>query len=459
MNKETQLVLAKAIQTGIDRYNASIGSNAGKEAAGASKLAKTFTGEAPAAGTDMGGGDGMAAVPVGKGVLPETGDSAGLGGGDNADAGFSKDEIDGDGPGLSCPGCGGPNIGQLGVLGKMAHFLCRDCGAMATHPIEENTEAKEDAGPNVSKAEWKPRLPGEERWMSVSTVQPGQRATPFSFVSYGRPDKDIQAAASKNKVAESRAQEVEKAELAKVTPPGKEKLVHKLKDEYGHDKKGKEKAYATAWAVHNKKVNKAEWIAQASSKMKKEELKSKEVPMTATVVAEKVKGAKDGTENTPAPIKTDDSGDITKGKKLDKGAMVEHIKAKAKAAGVDLAKVMGVKPPKTLQAVKPAPSPSFVKDEGGFAREKAVKEGKVAGTPVTPANISAGVIPRVKGGVQGQIAAQKKPLIPMVNSAGPVAKGEPSMAKPVTKSPASGPAAKAPAAKAAAAPKPKAPRL
>lgn len=44
-----------------------------------------------------------------------------------------------------------------------------------------------------------------------------------------------------------------KSELAKKTPPDiSEKTMHKLKDEYGHDKKGKEKAYATAWSIENK---------------------------------------------------------------------------------------------------------------------------------------------------------------------------------------------------------------
>lgn len=43
--------------------------------------------------------------------------------------------------------------------------------------------------------------------------------------------------------------------LSKKAPPDSEKLVHKLKDEYGHDEKGKEKAFATAWAIHNGTVN------------------------------------------------------------------------------------------------------------------------------------------------------------------------------------------------------------
>jgi hypothetical protein len=50
-----------------------------------------------------------------------------------------------------------------------------------------------------------------------------------------------------------------KEELDKVTPPDvSEKIVHKLKDEYGHDKEGKEKAFATAWKIHNEKTDKAE---------------------------------------------------------------------------------------------------------------------------------------------------------------------------------------------------------
>ena len=52
--------------------------------------------------------------------------------------------------------------------------------------------------------------------------------------------------------------------LSKKAPPGEEKLVHKLKDEYGHDKEGKEKAFATAWAVKNGTVDhkKSEYCCQ-----------------------------------------------------------------------------------------------------------------------------------------------------------------------------------------------------
>lgn len=45
--------------------------------------------------------------------------------------------------------------------------------------------------------------------------------------------------------------------LDKVTPPDvSEKTMYKLKDEYGHDKAGKAKAFATAWKIHDEKVKK-----------------------------------------------------------------------------------------------------------------------------------------------------------------------------------------------------------
>jgi hypothetical protein len=44
-------------------------------------------------------------------------------------------------------------------------------------------------------------------------------------------------------------------------PPGMEALVMKLKNEYGHDKEGKQKAFATAWSIYNKKHGKAEECA------------------------------------------------------------------------------------------------------------------------------------------------------------------------------------------------------
>lgn len=53
---------------------------------------------------------------------------------------------------------------------------------------------------------------------------------------------------------ENQAAEMVKEELDKVAPPDEERLVHKLKDQYGHDEEGKKKVYATAWAIHNKAI-------------------------------------------------------------------------------------------------------------------------------------------------------------------------------------------------------------
>jgi hypothetical protein len=54
--------------------------------------------------------------------------------------------------------------------------------------------------------------------------------------------------------------------LVKKTPPDiSEKTMHKLKDEYGHDEKGKEKAYATAWSIENK-MKKEEMAPKYSEK-------------------------------------------------------------------------------------------------------------------------------------------------------------------------------------------------
>ncbi len=59
------------------------------------------------------------------------------------------------------------------------------------------------------------------------------------------------------KLVELQKKEGEGSDLSKVTPPDvDEKLIHKLKDQYGHDKEGKAKAYATAWKISNQKGTK-----------------------------------------------------------------------------------------------------------------------------------------------------------------------------------------------------------
>jgi hypothetical protein len=417
--KDFNLQLAKAIKDGIAKSQAVIAKHNAKEQNGLAKLNKTLGQNDPAltgAGGELSAGSAMTGVPnlarneykpkigrgedkgiswrnlfllypsslaakknntraeyeaqkIEKGVLPEGG-GPGVPGGisdmnNNADAGFgasekkmSKGELDGDVG--SCSMCMGP-LHALGTLGNLLHVVCRNCGTMSSvsQPREENTEAKES-----------------------EAVDPT----------------------------------VSKAELAKVCPPGEKKLTDKLKDEYGHSGAGEGKAIATAWKIHDKKVEKGE--SCASTPMKKEEISNtgKEVPMTNTIAPEKVKGAKTGTETIPDAIKTDGSGDITKGK-VAKGALVEHVKNAAKKAGVPVKDVLGYKVPKTLQTVSPPHNPNFNKGalDGGVAREPAIKTGR----PVIPGKFP----PKIGGGVQTQVAAVKKPLIPMVNT-GVVAKAE-----------------------------------
>ena len=106
--------------------------------------------------------------------------------------------------------------------------------------------------------------------------------------------------------------------------------------------------------------NNSDGLKASEKKMAKEEISPiKEVPMTRLVMPEKVKGAKDGSEKIPKAIETDKSGKITKGKNLNKGAMVEYIKARAAKAGVPVKSVLGVNPPKPLPKVAPYHNPDF----------------------------------------------------------------------------------------------------
>lgn len=69
---------------------------------------------------------------------------------------------------------------------------------------------------------------------------------------------------------------IDKKELEKVTPPGiSEETMHKLKAQYGGDK---EKAYATAWKIHNDKAKKGEKSASEDSPDSKEETSGEHSP-------------------------------------------------------------------------------------------------------------------------------------------------------------------------------------
>ena len=387
--KDFNLQLAKAIKDGIAKSQAVIAKHNAKEQNGLAKLNKTLGQNDPAltgAGGELSAGSAMTGVPnlarneykpkigrgedkgisyrnlfllypsslaakknntraeyeaqkIEKGVLPEGG-GPGVPGGisdmnNNADAGFgasekkmSKGELDGDVG--SCSMCMGP-LHALGTLGNLLHVVCRNCGTMSSvsQPREENTEAKESEAvdPTVSKAElarseYKPKIGrGEDKGISYRNL----------FLRY----PSSEAAKKNNTRAEYEAQKIEKGESCASTP------------------------------------------------MKKEEISNtgKEVPMTNTIAPEKVKGAKTGTETIPDAIKTDGSGDITKGK-VAKGALVEHVKNAAKKAGVPVKDVLGYKVPKTLQTVSPPHNPNFNKGalDGGVAREPAIKTGR----PVIP---------------------------------------------------------------------------
>lgn len=315
----------------------------------------------------------------------------------------------------SCQTCGG-EVGVLGQLGNRVHLLCRNCGQMSSR---ENTPEPEQ----------------------------------------GQMSKGSMSAAGKAADTEQSDKEYIKQKQAKVSG-------HKEKYEYGHDKAGKAKAFATAWKIHNeKRLNKGtkpfnvrgnppaisslrDWsnladtfeelerngardpnkhtsaaqirqgVKEAKAKyypslLNKEEISPrKKVPMTATVEAEAVTGSEVPGDKKAKVIETDGSGNITKGKglekasindysygrptsgkprpeydatkdskvktlfgpnpkilhpsdkKLGKGAMVDHIKAQSAKAGVDPAQVLKIpRIPKTLPTVKPAPSPNFNKGE------------------------------------------------------------------------------------------------
>jgi hypothetical protein len=84
---------------------------------------------------------------------------------------------------------------------------------------------------------------------------------------------------------ENQAAEMKKEEIEKETPPGEEKLVHKLKDEYGEDKKGKEKAYATAWEIHNRSIRNKGKKDSKEDKVEKREIANVESARQAVGVA------------------------------------------------------------------------------------------------------------------------------------------------------------------------------
>jgi hypothetical protein len=367
------------------------------------------------------------ASKVEKGALPE-GEGAGVPGGvsdmsNNLDAGFGKGEMD---EGQGCQMCGGQKQ-LLGVLGRTVHLVCRGCGVYTSTPMGENTEAKEGAEPNVEKAELE----------KVGLVDPLVNPLVDPMMSINPVHAIVHHAnvltQHLNNLPPEQMQHGAMVFLGALGATGLAALTHAAIQKL---KQPKTEARSQEWYANRKipgpsQRNRPEDPQVEKGEIKKEEISpSKEVPMTATVTAEKVPTAKDGSEKIPAAKNHDGSGEVTKGKELGKGAMVDHIKAQAKKANVPVKDVLGSRPPKTLETSLPPPSPKFQKAAipGGVQREVGIKGGYDKKLPVSPLRTAAEASvsrehPRPgKGGVQSQIAAVKKPLIPMVNQGGPVAK-------------------------------------
>jgi hypothetical protein len=570
MNKEFHANLAKAIKTGISKYQDILAKNQAKEKNGLEKLNKTLGGNDPAltgAGGNLSAGSATTEVPnlaraeykvkkgpgertFGDGMRVEHSNPSSKGKSPfnfsvygrsdeaiasskkkNTRAEYEASKVEKGELGMSTPGCPcGGSAMSMGIHSGQSHTMCSGCGAIGTTPQEENTAAMAGAGNNVAKGEFSKVAPGQVTHMGTTfergTVpHPIIRAVAEQVKGYntGLAYQTRQKTAKRdNKIAEHEASKVEKGEpLATVRT-------------------------TTAKGISGLPAPKSKMVVKAETNPN-----TKQADMVGTVEAKNVKGAKDGSESVPEAKKTDGSGDVSKGKiekgeyngektmgdkkygkkralgctctssstcraclresapegafqgvknenqKVEKGAMVDHIKAASNKAGVSAGKVLshgdpkagrgGYQVPKTLQTAKPAPTPNFNKGEKdsapkwegagkykdaahkeyvkGSAKIVGDKDTKVAkgemgklpdGSGFATGTVGKSTIPmtghanemaiktgrptipgrplvtKLTGGVQTQIAAQKKPLIPMVNT-GVVAKGEYNGIKPEKK--------------------------
>jgi hypothetical protein len=362
MNKEFHANLAKSIRAGISKYQDILAKNQAKEKNGLEKLNKTLGGNDPAltgAGGNLSAGSATTEVPnlaraeykVKKGPGERTfGDGMRVehsnpsskgkspfnfsvyGRSDEAIASSKKKNTRAEyeaskvekgelGMDAGCP-CGGSAM-SMGIHSGQSHTMCSGCGAIGTTPQEENTAAMAGGDPTVAKGE------------KVSDSKRGEEPNTASTYK----DK----AKVKNKRAEYEASKVEKAEpLATVRT-------------------------TTAKGISGLPAPKSKMVVKAETNPN-----TKQADMVGTVEAKNVKGAKDGSESVPEAKKTDGSGDVSKGK-IEKGALVDYVKAASAKAGVSAGKVLshgdpkagrgGYQVPKTLQTAKPAPTPNFNKGE------------------------------------------------------------------------------------------------
>ncbi len=135
-------------------------------------------------------------------------------------------------------------------MGK-AEVLCKKCGK--AHDLEKGCASKDAmakgqgpthvcAYPACGKG-----IRGNKDFCSAHSGKPVKKDEAKESPAYKTNEP---AAPEGEKSSSDEHREMLKGDLNKVTPPGiSEKTMHKLKAQYGGDK---EKAYATAWAIHNK---------------------------------------------------------------------------------------------------------------------------------------------------------------------------------------------------------------
>lgn len=194
--------------------------------------------------------------------------------------------------------------------------------------------------------------------------------------------------------------------LNKKTPSDiSEGTMHDLKDQYNGDK---EKAYATAWAIHNKKKNKRHHTDEKKSELEKAALGSKGITPGGPSV-EQARMAVGGPQAKPAGL----PNPFNQGSALGKGEFNDgagtmgkpHKEIPATDVAIDKANPEAKKAePKNSKEIKAEGSGGaiskgkLVKDEGGFAAMEARASKQLAPKPAAVANQPqpAGIIPTAR---------------------------------------------------------------
>ena len=279
-------------------------------------------------------------------------------------------------PTHACPSCKG-EIVIVGRSGNIEHGLCKGCGESPHRTIQEQNAAaqpssglgavgKVNPGQTIQE-ENKSALPSE----GLGKAE-GEKYATRAPESESRPRPSMPKIPTLGDFKDNKPKTLTPP-LKKVTPPGEEKLVHKLKDEYGHDKAGKEKAYATAWSIHNK-MNKAALNPVVKRAMKKDELE-----IEKGTVGEKANPEASLPPKDPKAPKKNGNGDtnsdnkgIIKGKELGKGAISDAVDKARNKAGVSKDKnLKGIGFPGVAKELN---KKSIATEEAEKAKEKAEKQ-------------------------------------------------------------------------------------